>query len=98
MPVVRRTLATLRSAEFGFTREEAREIVVNSQSGRAFRDFLFERMIPNLKRVGLLTEAIRPRFEALGVLKFEDLEHDGLIDWATLEAPMPVKSQLMAAE
>jgi hypothetical protein len=93
-----RLFSTEVAEEFGFTREEAREIVVNSQSGRAFRDFLFERMIPNLKRVGLLTEAIRPRFEALGVLKFEDLEHDGLIDWATLEAPMPVKSQLMAAE
>ena len=48
--------------------------------------------------MGLLTDAIRPRFEALGVLQFENLEHDGLIDWATLEAPMPVKSQLIAAE
>ena len=64
--------------------------------GRAFRDFLFERMIPNLKRVGLLTESVRPKFEALGVLKWEDAVHDGLIDWATLEKPLPVKAVLAA--
>ena len=97
--IMRERLFSTEVAEaFGFTREEAREIVVNSQVSRAFRDFLFERMIPNLKRVGLLTESVRSRFEALGVLKFEDLHHDGLIDWATLEAPMPVKPHLMAAE
>lgn len=45
-------------------------------------------MIPNLKRVGLLTESIRPKFEELGVLRFEDLKHNGQIDWAVLEAPL----------
>ncbi|MDP1631016.1 MAG: ferritin-like domain-containing protein [Caulobacter sp.] len=84
--------------EFGFTRDEAREINHNAQSGRAFRDFLFERMIPNLKRIGLLTDSVRPKFEALGVLKFEDAVHDGLIDWATLEKPLPVTPRQIAAE
>lgn len=84
--------------EFGFTRDEAREINHNAAAGRAFRDFLFERMIPNLKRIGLLTESVRPKFEALGVLKFEDAVHDGLIDWATLEQPLPTKDHLLAAE
>jgi hypothetical protein len=93
-----RLFSTEVAEEFGFTREEAREIIHGSQVSRSFRDFLFERMIPNLKRVGLLTEAVRPRFEALGVLKFEDEQHDGLIDWATLEVPMPTKGQLIAAE
>jgi hypothetical protein len=45
-------------------------------------------MIPNLKRIGLLTEKIRPKFEELGVLEFENLQHDGMIDWAVLEAPL----------
>jgi len=84
--------------EFGFTREEAREINHNAAGGQAFRDFLFERMIPNLKRVGLLTDKVRPKFEALGVLKFEDAVHDGLIDWVALEQPLPIRSQMLAAE
>jgi hypothetical protein len=55
-------------------------------------------MIPNLKRIGLLTESVRPKFEALGVLKFEDAVHDGMIDWASLEKPLPVGPLAIAAE
>jgi hypothetical protein len=83
-----RLVSTTVAEEFGFTAEEALEINAASQGGQAFRKFLFERMIPNLKRVGLLTERIRPQFEELGVLEFENLQHDGMIDWATLEAPL----------
>ena len=45
-------------------------------------------MVPNLKRIGLLTETIRPKFEALGILGFESLANDGDIDWAALERPL----------
>jgi para-aminobenzoate N-oxygenase AurF len=91
-----RLISTTVAEEFGFTREEALEINAASQGGQAFRKFLFERMIPNLKRVGLLTDAIRPKFEELGVLEFENLQHDGMIDWAQLEAPLPKKGRLAA--
>jgi len=91
-----RLISTTVAEEFGFTREEALEINAASQGGQAFRKFLFERMIPNLKRVGLLTDAIRPKFEELGVLEFENLQHDGMIDWAQLEAPLPKKGKLAA--
>jgi hypothetical protein len=83
-----RLVSTSVAEEFGFTHEEAIEINNASQGGAAFRKFLFERMIPNLKRVGLLTDRIRPKFEELGVLEFENLQDDGMIDWATLEAPL----------
>ena len=83
-----RLFSTCVAEEFGFTHEEARDINAAGQGGRAFNDFLFERMIPNLKRVGLLTDTVRPKFEALGVLHFEDLKHDGQIDWNALEAPL----------
>jgi len=92
-----RLVSTTVAEEFGFTKEEALEINNASQGGKAFRTFLFERMIPNLKRIGLLTDAIRPKFEALGVLQFEDLKHDGAIDWATLEAPLMAKGEVIAA-
>ena len=91
-----RLISTNVAEEFGFTREEALEINAKTQGGQAFRKFLFERMIPNLKRVGLLTEAIRPKFEELGVLEFENLQHDGLIDWAVLEAPLEMKDRVAA--
>ena len=57
------------------------EVTHHTMMHEAFRTFLFERMIPNLKRVGLLTDKIRPKFEELGVLHFENLKHDGAIDW-----------------
>ena len=38
----------------------------------------------------LLTDKIRPKFEELGVLHFENLKHDGAIDWSTLEKPLTV--------
>jgi hypothetical protein len=92
-----RLVSTNVAQEFGFTEEEAIEINNATQGGRAFRTFLFERMIPNLKRIGLLTDKIRPKFEALGVLQFENLKHDGQIDWATLEAPLMRGDQMIAA-
>jgi len=53
--------------------------------------------MPNLKRVGLLTERVRPKYEALGALKYEDLAGDVMIDWAHLERPLPTKENLAAA-
>lgn len=92
-----RLVSTTVAEEFGFTEAEAMEINDASQGGKAFRTFLFERMIPNLKRIGLLTEAIKPKFEALGVLQFENLAHDGAIDWKTLEAPLKTARTMQAA-
>ncbi|MDP3634180.1 ferritin-like domain-containing protein [Phenylobacterium sp.] len=92
-----RLVSTNVAQEFGFTEAEAIEINNATQGGRAFRTFLFERMIPNLKRIGLLTDKIRPKFEALGVLQFENLKHDGQIDWATLEAPLMRGDEVIAA-
>ena len=91
-----RLVSTTVAQEFGFTEEEALEINNRSQGGKAFRTFLFERMIPNLKRIGLLTDSIRPKFEELGVLQFENLQNDGMIDWATLEAPLQKKGRIAA--
>jgi hypothetical protein len=92
-----RLFSTSVAEEFGFTPEEAHQINAAGQGGRSFNDFLFERMIPNLKRVGLLTDKVRPKFEALGVLHYENLRHDGQIDWVALEAPLETGA-LQAAE
>ena len=39
-------------------------------------------------RIGLLTDRIRPKFEEMGVMDFENLATDGDIDWRELEKPL----------
>jgi hypothetical protein len=53
-----------------------------------FRNFLFSRVIPNLSRIGLLTDNIRPKFEELGLLEFENAPDDFECDWNELEKPL----------
>ena len=57
-----------------------------------FRKLLFTRVIPNLKRIGLLTDRVRPLFEKLGILDLEDQASDGDIDWALMEQPLELSS------
>ena len=47
---------------------------------RDFQEFMFQRVIQSLKRVGLLTESIRPKFEKLGILKWEDFDDED-VSW-----------------
>jgi hypothetical protein len=58
---------------FGWDVEEARQQVLEGFVMSTFRNLLFQRVIPNLKRIGLLTDTIRPKFEELGILEFENL-------------------------
>jgi hypothetical protein len=41
---------------------------------KAFRQMIFSKIVPNLKRLGLLTPRVRESFDDLGVLKFEHLK------------------------
>lgn len=38
---------------------------------QSFRDTMFRRLIPNLKRIHLLSERIRPHYERIGLLQYE---------------------------
>jgi hypothetical protein len=79
-----RLIATEVFAEFGWDVEVSRKHMLDSSVMAYFNKFLFTRIIPNLARIGLLTEKVRPKFEALGILEYENLVSDGDIDWATL--------------
>lgn len=83
-----RLISTEVFEEFGWNADEAREQVLSSTIMAQFRNLLFTRIMPNLKRIGLLTESVRPRFEELGILQFENLVDDGQIDWAELSKPL----------
>jgi hypothetical protein len=88
-----RLAATEIYQHFGWNVERARERLLmsmtgNSESRQTFAQLLFGRVIPNLKRIGLLTERVRPQYEQLGVLQFEALPHDGVTSWEELERPL----------
>ncbi len=83
-----RLVATDVFRHFGWDVEEARKQVLDGFVMTHFRNLLFQRVIPNLARIGLLTDNIRPKFEELGILEYENLATDGDIDWATMERPL----------
>ena len=74
---------------YGWDVEEGRRRSARGWRDGAFRNLLFTRIMPNLKRVGLITEKVRPLYEELGVLQYENLVDDGQIDWAKLAEPLP---------
>lgn len=75
-------------AHFGWDTSETRAMSLGGEGRQQFRNLVFARIIPNLKRIGLLTDKIRPRFEELGLLEFEALPDDGAMDWDELSKPL----------
>jgi hypothetical protein len=57
--------------EMGLPIEETREIVMHSMIMREFQKMLFSKIVPNAKRLGLLTPWLRERFHELDILKWE---------------------------
>jgi hypothetical protein len=61
----------------GYPVEECVEMTLHSPAMQTFRRLLFSRIVPNVKRLGLLTPWLRLRFQELGILEFETLPADG---------------------
>jgi len=60
--------------EMGWPKDEVRQIVLDSVQMKEFRKMLFSKVVPNVKRLGLLTPWVRERFAELDILKFENDE------------------------
>lgn len=69
-----RLLAMEVSRYMGFDEQEVREIVLASEVMKIFRRSLFSRVVPNIRKLGLLTPRVRAAFEKLEILEFEN--HD----------------------
>jgi hypothetical protein len=52
-------------------RSEWNKAVLESEMMATFRQSMFKRIIPNLKRIGLLSDRVRHHYEKLGVLVYE---------------------------
>ncbi|HYC57200.1 MAG TPA: ferritin-like domain-containing protein [Candidatus Binatia bacterium] len=58
--------------EFGLPVKEMVELSDKSETMRMFRSMLFSKIVPNVKRLGLLNDRLREQFAKLGILGFED--------------------------
>jgi hypothetical protein len=57
--------------EMGLPIDECREIVLNNKAHTMFRSMLFSKVVPSIKRIGLLSDRLRGHFQDLGILHFE---------------------------
>jgi para-aminobenzoate N-oxygenase AurF len=65
------------SRAMGWNRDEVKDVVLASPPAQMFRRGIFARVVPNLKRLGLLTARVREAFARLGILEFEDFDPTG---------------------
>ena len=73
---------------FGWDVEDAIAFQSKSDVTNNFQHLLFTRVVPNLARIGLLTDKVKPLYDELGVLDYQDWPTDGEIDWASLSRPL----------
>jgi hypothetical protein len=58
----------------GLPEKECVEYARNSPSMSLFRKLVFSKIVPNVKRLGLLTPRVRKAFEELGIIEYETWE------------------------
>src|SRR6185369_8298611 len=58
----------------GMPADECCRYALESPSMIEFRRMLFSKIVPNVKKLGLLDDWLRGRFADLGILQYEDLE------------------------
>lgn len=56
----------------GLPVQECMAVALENEGQRQFRQLLFSRIVPAIKKIGLLSNRQRERFEKLGILQYED--------------------------
>ena len=79
---------------FGMSEEEILEMVVNDDTQDMFNNMLFSRVMPNLKKIGLLTDKVMPLYEDLNLTSYIESESDFEIDWAELNKPLESSKEI----
>jgi len=70
------------------------EMVVNDETQDMFNNMLFSRVMPNLKKIGLLTDKVMPLYEKLNLTSYIEAESDFEIDWAELNKPLETAEEI----
>ena len=73
---------------FGWDVDDARQFQLGTDINIHFQKLLFQRVMPNLRRIGLLRDSVKDKFEDLGILEFASSKSDAEIDWADLSRPL----------
>ena len=73
---------------YGWNVDEAAEIINQSEGSALFNNLLFTKIMPNLKRIGLLTDKVSKKYEEMGILEFQDLDNNGDTSWEELSKPL----------
>ena len=71
-----RLMGTQMAEMMDWNKEEVTQIQLQSERSQAFRRMLFMRVVPNLKRLGLLTPRVREAYEKMNVIQFEDFDSE----------------------
>ncbi|MFL2698157.1 MAG: ferritin-like domain-containing protein [Gammaproteobacteria bacterium] len=79
---------------FGISEEEVLELVANDATQDLFNNLLFNRVMPNLKKIGLLTDKVMPLYEKLDLLKHAEEDDDFEVDWAELNKPLESSQEI----
>jgi len=74
--------------KMGMPVEECCQVALESPLMQQFRCMLFAKIVPNLKRLSLLTPRVRTALDELGVLHFEHLDPDAEAPGLEAEAPV----------
>lgn len=62
------------------TRREWNEVINRSPGMQVFRKVMFERLVPNLRAIGLLTPRVMPRYERVGLGRYFGMPSTDLLD------------------
>ncbi len=79
---------------FNMSEEAILEMVVNDETQDMFNNMLFSRVMPNLKKIGLLTDKVMPLYEKLNLTSYIEAESDFEIDWAELNKPLETTQEI----
>ena len=77
-----------------YTPNDAHKIAEESEQGENFKNLLFTKIIPNLTRIGLITDKVKPKYEKLGVLSYQELEDNFNVDWAEISKPYETQEEI----
>ena len=69
-------------------------MVINDDTQDMFNNMLFSRVMPNLKKIGLLTDKVLPLYEKLNLTSYIESESDFEIDWAELNKPLETTEEI----
>ena len=79
---------------FNVSEEEIMEMLINDETQDMFTNLLFSRVMPNLKRIGLLTDKVMPLYEKLNLTSYMDADSEFEIDWAELNKPLESSKEI----